>query len=71
MFIKPAAAGLKIRDPITKMHLPAEGAEVSFSSPKALNYWIRRMRSGEVIECPPPISTPAEAPEQEPVASDS
>jgi hypothetical protein len=31
------------RDPITKRHLPAEGAEVP-----ATGYWLRRVREGDV-----------------------
>ncbi len=41
--IKPAP-GANVRDPVTKMHLAAEGE----SKPRT-NYWLRRMKSGEVI----------------------
>jgi hypothetical protein len=40
--IQPAQ-GLKVRDPKTKQHLPASGAEVEKSS-----YWIRRLSVGDV-----------------------
>lgn len=43
-FIKPAD-GAKVRDPVTKQHLRAEGE----SKPRS-NYWLRRVASGEVTE---------------------
>lgn len=43
MFLKPRP-GLKVRDPISKFHLPADGAEVQESS-----YWIRRLADGDVV----------------------
>ncbi|MGD9664617.1 MAG: DUF2635 domain-containing protein [Novosphingobium sp.] len=42
-FIKPASDA-KVRDPITKQHLRAEGE----SKPRT-NYWLRRVASGEVV----------------------
>lgn len=42
MFVKPAH-GLKVRDPITKRHLPDEGREVPTST-----YWVRRLACGDV-----------------------
>lgn len=42
-FLKPSA-GAKVRDPITKQHLKAEGE----SKPRS-NYWVRRVASGEVV----------------------
>lgn len=50
IFIKPAS-GLKVRDPVTKQHLKAEGE----SKPRS-NYWLRRVASGEVL-----IAQPASA----------
>jgi len=44
MRVKPAP-GVKVRDPISKAHIPEEGREVPESS-----YWIRRVRSGDVVE---------------------
>lgn len=54
MFVKPAArevngVPLKVRDPVSKLHIPAEGKEVPESS-----FWIRRLRSGDVVRCEPP-----------------
>lgn len=43
MFVKPSP-GIKVRDPISLLHLPEAGAEVPESS-----YWIRRLRSGDVV----------------------
>lgn len=43
-FIKPAS-GAKVRDPVTKQHLRADGE----SKPRS-NYWLRRVASGEVVE---------------------
>jgi hypothetical protein len=48
MRVKPAA-GRNVRDPITKRHLPTDGADVPEST-----YWIRRLRDGDVIPCPAP-----------------
>lgn len=45
VFIKPASADVKVRDPITKQHLKAEGE----SKPRS-NYWIRRIAAGDVVE---------------------
>ncbi len=54
MRIAPAP-GVKVRDPITKRYLPAEGAEVPESA-----YWMRRLRAAEVV-----LQVPApEAPEE-------
>ncbi len=44
MFVKPKP-GIKVRDPISTEHLPESGKEVPASS-----YWIRRLRSGDVLE---------------------
>lgn len=43
MFVKPAP-GLKVRDPVTKQHLPESGTEVPEDS-----YWIRRIADGDVV----------------------
>lgn len=51
MFIRPAKPGLIVRDPQTKQRLPAEGKEVP-----PLTYWFRRLRDGDVLEGPPPIT---------------
>lgn len=47
--IKPARAGLIVRDPVTFEPLPAEGAE----KPRD-QYWLRRLRDGDVIEVDKP-----------------
>lgn len=44
MLVKPKP-GLVVRDPISKQPLPPEGREVPAES-----YWLRRLRSGDVIE---------------------
>lgn len=44
MLIKPAP-GLKIRDPRTKLHLPAEGAEMR----ENISFWTRRLQCGDVV----------------------
>jgi hypothetical protein len=44
MLVKPAP-GLKVRDPITKQHLPVEGALVP-----ATAYWLRRLNDADVVE---------------------
>ena len=36
--------GLKVRDPITKKHLNAEGEDLELSA-----YWIRRELAGEIV----------------------
>ncbi len=43
MFVKPAP-DRKVRDPITKRHIPADGVEVPESA-----YWVRRVASGDVL----------------------
>jgi hypothetical protein len=47
MFVKPAE-GRKVRHPITKQHLDAEGAEVPEST-----YWLRRLAEGDVVPAAP------------------
>lgn len=42
MFVKPAD-GRKVRDPVTKRHIPDEGKEVPETS-----YWLRRIAAGDV-----------------------
>lgn len=41
--VKPAE-GLLVRDPITKMRIPEEGARVAYSS-----YWVRQAAQGAVV----------------------
>lgn len=49
MFVKPSP-GVRVRDPVTKLHIPAAGVEVPESS-----YWIRRLRSGDVVVAVAPV----------------
>lgn len=51
IFVKPAAGRL-VRDPATRGHLPAEGAEVPRTG-----YWLRRLADGDVVEAPRPKPT--------------
>lgn len=44
MKVKPAVEGAIIRDPMTRMPLPAEGGEVPDN-----NFWRRRIMHGEVV----------------------
>lgn len=44
MKVKPAVPGAIIRDPQTRLPLPAEGGEVPDNS-----FWRRRLRAGEVV----------------------
>lgn len=53
MFVIPAP-GVMVRDPDTKRHLPAEGAEVPETG-----YWLRRVRDGDVILVQPAKSEEA------------
>lgn len=46
MFVLPAE-GRPVRDPVTKRHIPASGAEVPEST-----YWLRRLRCGDVVIAP-------------------
>lgn len=50
MFVKPRA-GLKVRDPITKQHLPETGAKVPASP-----YWLRRLEAGDVFVVSKPVA---------------
>lgn len=43
--VKPAP-GRKVRDPITKRHLPAD----RFTAVPANTYWTRRVQAGDVVQ---------------------
>jgi hypothetical protein len=43
------AAGLLVRDPVTGEPLPASGREVPEN-----DYWMRRLRAGDVVRTAPP-----------------
>lgn len=56
MFVKPAGKlvngkPLQVRDPKTKMQIPASGLEV----PDGDTYWNRRIAEGDVVIAPPPV----------------
>lgn len=57
MMVKPINPAAVIRDPITKRVLPAEGGDVPES-----NFWIRRLRAGEVVRIDPPTGAAPIAP---------
>lgn len=48
MHVKPGREGLIVLVPVTKQALPPEGAEVPRTT-----YWMRRLRSGDVVEFTP------------------
>jgi len=50
-FIKPKE-GYRVKDPVTKTPLPVDGKEVSINS-----YWLRRIKSGDVIKVDKPANT--------------
>jgi hypothetical protein len=56
MFVKPAP-NLKIRDPDRLDLIPDTGRQV----PDHHDYWIRRVRDGDVVVCEPPPEEPAPA----------
>jgi hypothetical protein len=47
IFIKPVVGAI-VRNPATKLPLPAEGARVRMST-----YWNRRLKDGSVVEAKP------------------
>jgi len=51
MFVRPAP-GLKVRDPVLRDLLPDEGRDVP-----AEDYWLRRLRDGDVLEGAAPEPT--------------
>ena len=59
MKVKPAVPGAIIRDPQTRLPLPAEGGDVPENS-----FWIRRLRAGEVVR----IDAPMQPVGNEPIA---
>jgi hypothetical protein len=52
MFVKPAAKGLLVRDPVTKRPLDEAGREV----PDTDLYWARRLAQGDVVA----VASPAD-----------
>lgn len=57
MFVKPAP-GVKVRDPISRVHLPESGKEVPDSS-----YWVRCLRRGDVVVVSPPVLEKSKIPD--------
>lgn len=55
-FIKPEKPTLVIRDPANGKPLPADGAEVTWST-----FWARRYRDGSVVDAKPPKPVKAAA----------
>lgn len=49
MLVKPAE-GLAVRDPLLRDLLPPEGREVDLNDPAVKDYWVRRLRDGDVVE---------------------
>jgi hypothetical protein len=62
------APGLKVRDPETKTHLPAHGADVDSND----LFWARRLRDGDVVTEPPelPAADDSGAPETSAASDD-
>lgn len=56
MTVTPAGDRL-VRDPVTKMPLPAEGKTVPCTS-----YWLRRLAAGDVVEVAAPKKPAAKKP---------
>lgn len=56
MFVKPAK-GLVIPDPDRHDRLPVEGRDVPAS-----DFWMRRMRDGDVVEATAPSEQPSDVP---------
>lgn len=50
MFVKPAP-GVKVRDPISMLHIPEEGRDVPEN-----NYWTRKIAAGDVVRVAAPES---------------
>jgi hypothetical protein len=57
MFVKPAP-GVKVRDPMSRLHIPELGVEVSATD----TYWARRLADGDVVEVTPAPAVKAPTP---------
>jgi hypothetical protein len=55
MRVKPVDPNAVIRDPHTRMPLPAEGGEVPENS-----FWVRRVLAGEVVRIDQPADNAAD-----------
>jgi hypothetical protein len=60
MFVKPAE-GIRVRDPVSRFHIPATGVEVPENQ-----FWTRRLLDGDVVRADPPALAQAVAPTPEP-----
>ena len=58
-FLKPKAAGVLVRDPVTWQPLRDEG-----EWKPADQYWLRRIRDGDVIDETPKAAKPAARPKR-------
>lgn len=59
MRVRPAP-GLKVRDPISKVHIPEGGCDVPETS-----FWFRRLRSGDVLLCAAPVVQAIQIPDSQ------
>lgn len=48
-YLKPASPELVVRNPVNRLPLPVEGAEVEMNT-----YWQRRLNDGDVVDATPP-----------------
>jgi hypothetical protein len=58
--------GVKVRDPISKQHVPADGIEVHESAPEVITFYMRRVRDGHmtvVSDAKPTGAAPAKVKE--------
>jgi hypothetical protein len=53
VIVKPAP-GVKVRDPVSRQHIPEAGYQVSDTD----TYWRRRLMAGDVIEVEPCEAAP-------------
>ena len=60
--LKPAAASLVVRDPVTRLPLAAEGEAKPLDT-----YWSRRLVDGDVVIVEQPPPPPASKPTLKPV----
>jgi hypothetical protein len=62
MRVKPVE-GRRVRDPVTKFHIPDEGIRIPEANAAATMYWFRRIRSGDVVLVPDPVVQPDQIPD--------
>lgn len=67
ILIKPSSPGLKVRNPVTGRHIPAEGIEVQDTD----TYWARRLRSKCVVVIDQPsVVTVGQIPDSTPAVKE-